>query len=72
MADQLAEGRGGSMALKIHRSGHDDAAALRDPARGHVRIRHDPNSERNIDALIDEIQVPVVEDKLNIELMVFG
>jgi hypothetical protein len=60
------------MAQKIRRSGHNDAAAHRDPARSHVRIRHRPHSQRNIDALVDEIQVTVVEDKLNIEFRVFG
>ena len=60
------------MALKIRRGGHDEAAALRDPARGHVRIRHRPHSQRDIDALVDEIHVAVVKDQLNIEVGVFG
>jgi len=72
MTDQLAGGRGGSVPLKIRRSSHNNAAALRDPSRGHVGIRHRPHSQRNIDALVDEIQVTVVEDKLNLEVRVFG
>jgi len=52
--------------------GHNEAAALRDPARGHVRIGHCPHSQRDINALVDEIHVTVVKDQLNIEVGVFG
>ena len=60
------------MALKKRRSSHNDMAAHRDPARSHVRIRHRPHSQRNVDALVDKVHVAVVKHKLNIEVRVFG
>ena len=60
------------MALKIRRRSHHNAAALCDPPRGHVRIRHRAHSKRNIDPFVDQVQVTVVQDELDIEVRVFG
>ena len=60
------------MPLKIRGSSHDNTTTFRDTARGHVRIRQRPHSQRNVDALADEIQATVVEDELNVKVGVFG
>ena len=67
-AKQIGRRRGNAVTAEVRRRGDHAAARLGNAARGHVGIGELAHAQGDVDAFLDEVDIPVVEHQFEFEV----